>query len=102
MTSNTSILGSVLRWLRAGYPQGVPSEDYLALLAVLHRRLTETEIGLLVDQLTAEDTDGIIERAEIEEAIRRLAHETPGDDDINRVAARLAAAGWPLAHPSEA
>ncbi|WP_433716470.1 hypothetical protein ACQP2U_14495 [Nocardia sp. CA-084685] len=30
-----------------------------------------------------------------------LAPEEPGEDDMNRVAARLAAVGWPLAHPSD-
>lgn len=102
MTSHSSILGSVLRWLRAGYPHGVPREDYVALFAVLHRRLTESEINEVVEELVSASTDGVIERGAIEDAIARLAHEKPGDDDINRVASRLAAAGWPLAHPSEA
>ncbi|MCU1644217.1 MAG: hypothetical protein JWN03_4492 [Nocardia sp.] len=91
-----------MRWLRAGYPDGVPSEDYVALFAVLHRRLTASEINQVVEQLVAEDTDGRDGRDRIEAAIAGLAHEKPGDDDINRVASRLAAAGWPLAHPSEA
>lgn len=99
--SNTSILGAVLRWLRAGYPDGVPPEDYVALLAVLHRRLTESEITQVVDELVAENTGGRIDRDRIEAAIAALALEKPGDEDVNRVAARLAAAGWPLARPSE-
>lgn len=100
--TNLSILASVLNWLRAGYPHGVPREDYVALFAVLHRKLTEREVQEVIDQLITADTDGIVERSEIAAAITALAHEKPGEDDITRVAARLAAGGWPLAHPSEA
>ncbi|WP_063038167.1 DUF3349 domain-containing protein [Nocardia pseudovaccinii] len=102
MTSKASILGSVLNWLRAGYPHGVPPEDYVALFAVLHRKLTEDEVGEVVEQLIAADTDGVIDRGQVQDAISKLAHEKPGEDDVNRVAARLAAVGWPLAHPSDA
>lgn len=101
----TSVPAKVLRWVREGYPHGVPREDYVALFAVLHRRLTETEVSEIVDELSAPDghalEDGKIDRAEIEEAIARLAHEHPGDDDVKRVASRLAAGGWPLAAPIE-
>ncbi|WP_040808484.1 DUF3349 domain-containing protein [Nocardia concava] len=100
MTTNRSILAAVLTWLRAGYPHGVPREDYVALFAVLHRKLTDREVDEVIQQLLA--SDGVLDRAAIETAIRRLAHEKPGADDVNRVAARLAAGGWPLAHPSEA
>ncbi len=102
MTHNSSILESVLRWVRAGYPHGIPREDYVALFAVLHRKLTETEVGEIVDELIAGAGDGGIDRSEIEAAIARLAHEQPGADDVARVASRLAAGGWPLAHPADA
>lgn len=99
MTSNVSILESVLRWLRAGYPHGVPREDYVALFAVLHRKLTEQEVGEIVAELASDDTHGQIQRSDIEAAIARLAHEKPSEDDVARVASRLAAGGWPLADP---
>ncbi|WP_019925744.1 DUF3349 domain-containing protein [Nocardia sp. BMG111209] len=98
MTKNVSLLESILRWLRAGYPHGVPSEDYVALFAILHRRLTEAEVEEVVAQLTAADPEKIDEAA-IGAAITELAHEQPGDDDVARVASKLAAGGWPLAHP---
>ncbi|UGT43884.1 DUF3349 domain-containing protein [Nocardia yamanashiensis] len=101
MTTNRSILGAVLAWLRAGYPHGVPREDYVALFAVLHRKLTETEVEEVIAELVSADTDGVVERAEIESAIARLAHEKPGEEDVARVAARLAAGGWPLARPGD-
>jgi hypothetical protein len=44
--------------------------------------------------------DEEIARHEIEAAIARVAKEQPGEDDIARVASRLAAGGWPLGTPS--
>ena len=98
--SNKSILESVLDWLRAGYPQGIPREDHVALYAVLHRRLTETEVDRITEQLMTEATGrGTgIDRSDIEQAIHDLARERPGADDVRRVASRLAAGGWPLAN----
>jgi hypothetical protein len=99
--ASQSILGKVLGWLRAGYPQGVPQSDYVALLAVLHRRLTEYEVQIVVEELVrARAGDDEIARHEIEEAISRVAKELPGEDDVVRVTSRLAAGGWPLATPT--
>ncbi len=96
-----SVLQKVLGWLRAGYPQGVPQSDYVALLAVLHRRLTDYEVHLVVEELVRERAgDDEIARHEIEAAIARVAKELPGEDDIARVASHLAAGGWPLATPT--
>ncbi|MCX4099296.1 DUF3349 domain-containing protein [Nocardia sp. alder85J] len=96
-----SALGKVLSWLRAGYPQGIPQTDYVALLAVLHRRLTDYEVHMIVEELVHErGGDEEIARHEIEAAIARVAKEQPGEDDIARVASRLAAGGWPLGTPS--
>ncbi|WP_235916610.1 DUF3349 domain-containing protein [Antrihabitans cavernicola] len=103
--AKASILARVLDWLRAGYPQGVPREDYVALLAVLHRKLTDDEVRQIVRELTADRTrdhpDDAIDPEEIETAISDLAKETPGDEDIGRVRSRLEAGGWQLAEPSE-
>lgn len=101
--SKPSIAERVLGWLRAGYPHGIPREDYIALFAVLHRRLTETEVRLIAERLTSNGAaaDGTIDREEIEKAISDLAKEQPGEDDVARVASRFAAGGWPLAVPSD-
>ncbi|GAB2542341.1 DUF3349 domain-containing protein [Nocardia heshunensis] len=97
----TNVLQKVLAWLRAGYPQGIPQSDYVALLAVLHRRLTDYEVHLVVEELIRDRVaTSDIERADIEAAIARVAKEQPGEDDIARVASRLAAGGWPLATPT--
>jgi hypothetical protein len=39
--AGTGILNRVVAWLRRGYPSGVPEHDYIALLALLRRRLTD-------------------------------------------------------------
>lgn len=92
------LISTVMGWLRSGYPEGVPPKDYFPLLAVLQRKLTDQEIREVVDALI-EDGDTPIEVAEIEDTIVRLTREMPLDDDVRRVAVRLAAGGWPLADP---
>lgn len=98
--AKASLWTRVLDWLRAGYPQGVPREDYLALLAVLHRSLTDVEIQQIAETLTAErhrdNPEDAIGSDEIEAAIADLAKETPGETDIARVKAILEGAGWQL------
>jgi hypothetical protein len=37
----------------------------------------------------------------IRDAIETITHEKPLDSDVNRVSARLAAGGWPLARPGQ-
>ncbi|MFI6365073.1 DUF3349 domain-containing protein [Nocardia sp. NPDC050630] len=64
--------------------------------------MTEDEVGAVVEQLITADTDGVIDPGQVQDAIGELAPEGSGEDDMNRVAARLAAVGWPLAHPSDA
>jgi hypothetical protein len=90
------LIASVLRWLRKGYPEGVPPKDYFPLLALLRRRLDDAELDQIVDYLTGHGqvrTD----RADVMAAIEKVANEDPTDEDVALVAARLAAAGWPLA-----
>lgn len=96
-------LSSVITWLRAGYPHGVPREDYIALLGVLQRHLTEDEIHYLVRRLREAHADGsTIDDAEITASIARTLHGKPSPDDVRRVATHLAAGGWPLAGDAEA
>ncbi|WP_182347245.1 DUF3349 domain-containing protein [Tomitella gaofuii] len=92
------LIAAVTGWLRAGYPDGVPPKDYFPLLAVLQRKLTDEEIREVVDALI-EDVETPIEVSEIEDTIVRLTSESPLEDDVKRVAVRLAAGGWPLADP---
>jgi hypothetical protein len=92
---------SILNWLRAGYPGGVPGPDRVPLLALLRNTpLTEDEVREVVREITAAEShalaDGAIDRDEIEQFIEGVAHHDGGPENIRRVAAKLAEAGWPL------
>jgi hypothetical protein len=92
----------VLRWLRAGYPEGVPGPDRVPLLALLRSTpLTEEQIAEVVHNITADGSpaiaDGVIDRDEISHFISDMTHYDAGPENIIRVAATLAAVGWPLA-----
>ncbi|OMC44337.1 hypothetical protein A5745_08845 [Mycobacterium sp. IS-2888] len=86
-------LSSVVSWLRAGYPEGVPATDTFAVLALLSRRLTNDEVKAVAGDLMAR---GEFDKIDIGVAISKLTDELPSEDDIERVRVRLAAKGWPL------
>ncbi|HEY0934750.1 MAG TPA: DUF3349 domain-containing protein [Trebonia sp.] len=93
-----AFLTRIVNWLRAGYPDGIPRSDYVALFTVLLRhQLTDDEVTLVAGELAfSADPESA---AEIKRAIR-VVTRGPGDDvDVARVRARLAAGGWPLAAP---
>ncbi len=107
--TTTSLFQSILQWLRAGYPEGVPGPDRVPLLALLRSTpLTEDQVKEIVRNLTDGDagalTDGGISRDEIAEFISDVTRHDADPENIQRVAATLAAAGWPLAgidHPGD-
>ena len=88
-------LASIVGWLRAGYPEGVPERDYIPLFALLGSQLTDSEISAVADELAR---TGDADSAEaIRTAIAAVTNSKPLEADIARVRARLAAGGWPLA-----
>jgi hypothetical protein len=97
----TSLAQSVLNWLRAGYPEGIPPQDFPTVLGVLQRRLTPEEIHSIADDLVAQSTQRPISRDDIEQMIKNTVLQPASDMDVARVSARLAAGGWPLADPHE-
>jgi hypothetical protein len=88
-------------WLRAGYPQGVPQQDYVALLGILRRVMTTTELEEVVAQLSATAGGEQITRAMVEEQIEGVIDGPATPDDVTRVSDRMAAAGWPMWSPEE-
>ncbi len=93
---------SVLEWLRAGYPGGVPGPDRVPLLALLRSTaLTDDEIAEVVREIAAAEADAPpghrVDYDEIERFVEGVAHHDAGPENVKRVAALLAAAGWPLA-----
>lgn len=116
-----SLLHRILEWLRAGYPDGVPGSDRVPLLALLRATpLTEAEIKLVVRNITSGDpatlaeggiappeithpeiTHPEITHDEIAAFIEDVTHHDAGPENVRRVAARLAAVGWPLAETDD-
>src|ERR1700761_1589469 len=94
-----AILADIIRWLRAGYPQGVPDVDYIPLFALLGRHLTDEEVKEIADELAGAANAHSAER--LHAAINNGTPEQPRDPDIARFRSRLAAGGWPLAWPGE-
>jgi hypothetical protein len=91
------VLKKVVDWLRAGYPEGVPDVDYLPLFALLGSELTNHDVNLIAEELELSSDPQSAEA--IKKAITEVTNTKPSDADVNRVRARLAGAGWPLAKP---
>ena len=86
-------LNSVVAWLRAGYPEGIPPTDYFPVLALLSRRLSNDEVKLVARELIQRDD---FDHVDIGVLITQLTDELPSPADVERVRERLAAKGWPL------
>ncbi|MGB4777215.1 DUF3349 domain-containing protein, partial [Microbacterium sp.] len=90
-----SIGAAILRWLRAGYPEGVPPKDYFPLLALLRRTLSTAEFDSVIEVLEERRVRPVGD-TDIRAAIEQVTSEPPAEQDVHAVAARLAAVGWPL------
>jgi hypothetical protein len=90
-----------LEWMRAGYPAGVPRGDYVALLGLLRRKLTDEEVHKIAQDLADQSvlTADPISTHDIEDMINDAVLQRATSDDVARVSARLAAGGWPLVGP---
>jgi uncharacterized protein DUF3349 len=96
--SAANFFRSVIQWLQVGYPDGVPGPDRVALLELLRSSpLSEEEITEVVDSIDEEElSHDSVDRDVIADFISDMTHYDAGPENIARVAARLAAAGWPL------
>ena len=97
---------SVIDWLRAGYPGGVPGPDRVPLLALLRNTpLTDDEVREVVREIVAAEGGApaghAIDRDEIEHFISGVAHHDGGPENVKRVADTLAAAGWSVEELAE-
>lgn len=100
MTAKTRVQ-SMLNWLRAGYPGGVPGPDRVPLLALLRNSpLTEDQIKEVVREIIAEERNApaghTIDEDEIARFIEGVAHHDGGPENVQRIADKLAAAGYTL------
>jgi len=93
----SDFVNKIVGWLRAGYPEGVPQQDYQPLFALLGSQLTNDEVTLIADELAFSSNPQSAEA--IKKAIGNVTHTPVHDSDIARVRSHLAAGGWPLAIP---
>lgn len=82
----------IVAWLKGGYPHGIPEADYVPLLAVLRRRLSQEEIDELAERIAR---DGLVPavRLDLGAEYLRLTHELPSESEIRRISEKLADAG---------
>ena len=92
-------LRGVVDWLLEGYPAGVPPKDYIPLIALLRRRLSESEIREIADEIAAHAGPGarVDASTDIGVSITRLTDALPSQQDIARVEEHLTRHHhWPL------
>ena len=81
----SDFLTKIVGWLRAGYPEGVPQQDYQPLFALLGSQLTNDEVTLIADDLAFSSDPESAEA--IKKAISNVTPTPVHDADIARVRA---------------
>ncbi|PRB03224.1 hypothetical protein CQ044_13985 [Microbacterium sp. MYb64] len=90
-------MAQALRWLGAGYPDGIPAQDRVPILALLRRRLTDGEVQEVCEAVAAQSgADPEISLVDAQVLMMKVLGELPGDDDVNRVRSRLEQSGITL------
>jgi hypothetical protein len=93
---NTRLRG-VMDWLLEGYPTGVPPKDYIPLVALLRRRLSDDEIREIADEIAEIGYEPGETVSDIGVSITRLTDALPRPEDIARVEEHLSHYhDWPL------
>jgi Protein of unknown function (DUF3349) len=92
--SRVSLVGRFVAFIRVGYPHGVPQTDYIPLLALLRRRLSDEEVAEVARDLAARGELNV-DIADVGAAIMRITDALPSATDRERVQRRLEATGWP-------
>ena len=92
-----SFLARIVDWLRAGYPDGVPGQDYIPLVALLGSQLTDDELALIATELAFSSSPESAE--EIKKAASAITRTAVSGSDVARVRSHLGPGGWPLVTP---
>ncbi|RYB95327.1 DUF3349 domain-containing protein [Nocardioides oleivorans] len=87
------LLNRVVAWLREGYPTGVPAQDYIPLLALLRRRMTDDEVAAIAAELA--DEGMLVDTTDIAVSISKVTDAVPSEADVERVKDHLAFRGFP-------
>jgi hypothetical protein len=85
-------VSSIVAFLRAGYPTGMPATGYVPLAALSRRRPSDDEITAITSELVMQALRPI-STTDVGVAITRVTDEMPSQDDVARVQRRLAAIG---------
>jgi Protein of unknown function (DUF3349) len=90
----TNRVSRFVAFVRAGYPTDMPATGYVALAALLPRRVCDDEITAITSELI---THGRwpVSPADVGVAITGITKEMPSTEDIERVQRRLDATGCP-------
>jgi hypothetical protein len=91
----SDVVMRVVGFLRAGYPDGIPTRDYVPLLALLRRRLSDDEVVAVAAQVISRGNKPV-DATDVRVAITKLTDEMPSSEDAERVKQRLAEVGWPV------
>ena len=91
----SDLVARFVAFIRSGYPHGVPQTDYIPLLALLRRRLSDDEVAAVARELAARGEMNF-DAADIGVAITRITDELPSPADLDRVQRRLETTGWPV------
>lgn len=89
----STILASVVGWLRAGYPEQAPRQGYVPLLALAPARLSEADVDAIADELIRAGRPVSVDA--IRAAITARSQSQPLDSDVARISARLVVRGGP-------
>jgi hypothetical protein len=85
-------VSSIIAFVRAGYPTGMPATGYVPLAALSRRRVSDDEMAAITTELIA-GGHWPISAADVGVAITRITNEMPSPQDIQRVQRRLNAIG---------
>jgi len=94
----SGLLTRIVAFLRAGYPEGIPTNDYIPLLALLRRRLSDDEVVAVATELMSTGHTPV-EGTDVRVAITKLTDDMPSLEDTERVKRRLVAAGRQVTDP---
>ena len=96
--SRDGLIARVVGWLRAGYPSGLPPQDFVPVVALLRRRLSDEEVRRVAQGLVR---DGMVgpDKVDVGVAIAEITAELPSHDDVERVRKYLDDHGWPVDFP---
>ncbi|MEO9326886.1 DUF3349 domain-containing protein [Gordonia aurantiaca] len=97
MGNETPFFESVINWIRKGYPEGVSRTDFPPLMALLTRVLSEEEVtDVAMELVKLYGPREPVTRQQIAAAIKRVTSSPPTAEEVEQVADRLTAVGWPL------